>query len=58
MEHEKKAYYNYFMRFFGLLLLSFLSIGVLYVIDVFPRMMLTYDLLGEELDGRAEQTEI
>ena len=57
MEHEKKAYYNYFMRFFGLLLLSFLSIGVLYVIDVFPRMMLTYDLLGEELDRRASQTE-
>ena len=50
MNEQKRRYRNYTVRFFAPILLSVLSVGVLYALDTYPRMMMTYFALCEQAE--------
>lgn len=55
MEGKRKAYHAYAAGFFGLVLLSLLSVGVLLILYTLPLMLMTYFLLARRLTESIER---
>ena len=49
MKHNRKIYWAYMMSFVGMILLSVLTVGILFIVHALPIMMFTYFILADRM---------